>query len=78
MNSKLTITLFTCSIIANSLAFAMPTDDIDKQIPPSSPPPHVIDDLEESPDFEFVLHEALRREVLENMKLERPVKTSTE
>ncbi|MBL8676901.1 MAG: hypothetical protein JNJ47_05720 [Alphaproteobacteria bacterium] len=77
MSSKLAITLFTCSIIANSSAFAMSTDDIDGQIPPSSPPPHMID-VQESPDFEFVLHEALRREALEKMRLERPVKTSTE
>lgn len=85
MNIKLAIALFTCSITANSSAFAMLTDDIDADgihgQPSSSPTLPVACDLlerPESPDFEFVLHEALRREVLENMKLERPAKTSTE
>lgn len=80
MNSKLAIALFTCSIYASSSAFAMSIDDIDEQIPSPSLLPQIINDLEEnpdfreSPDFEGVLHEALRRKVLEEMKLELPAK----
>ena len=81
MNSKLTISLFTCSIIANSSAFAMYADDIDTdgihgQLSSPSTSPVTNDPIErpESPDFEFVLHEALKRGVLEQMKIEEDVK----
>lgn len=78
MNSKLTITLFTCSIIANSSAFAMLTDNIDadgihEQSSSSSTLPVANDLLKrpESPDFERVLNETLGR-----MRLEEDNKNS--
>jgi len=77
MNSKLAITLFTCSILANSSAFAMLTDGIDVDgihgQPSSSstlPVTNAPIKRSESPDFEFALQGAFTRKVLKEMEQE--------